>query len=249
MEYRTPDKTKRPYGSRARIGLIVPSPNTVAETEFWRMAPEGVTIHTTRMLLAEKAKDPLKDMEAYLPRVLEELRGLEVDVVAYGCTASALKTPHEQTRDEIASELDRPTVTTMGSVLAAFEAFGVKSVAVGSPYTDDINDAERRYFERQGLTVTADEGVMLFEAQNRGRHMNLVPPDAVEGLAESIDSPEADAIFLSCSDMATLGSLDRLEAKRGKPVISSAQATFWGALRAAGIEDKIEGCGRLLREH
>ena len=152
-------------------------------------------------------------------------------------------------RSEIAGELDRPTVTTMGSVLAAFEAFGVKSVAVGSPYTDDINEAERRYFERQGLTVTADEGVMLFEAQRRGRHMNLVPPDAVEGLAESIDSPEADAIFLSCSDMATLGSLDRLEDKLGKPVISSAQATFWGALRAAGIEDKIEGCGRLLREH
>ena len=249
MEYRTPDKTKRPYGSRARVGLIVPSPNTVAETEFWRMAPDGVTIHTTRMLLAEKSKDPLKAMEAYLPRVLEELRGLEVDVVAYGCTASALKTPHEQTRDAIAGELERPTVTTMGSVLAAFEAFGVKSVAVGSPYTDDINHAERRYFERQGLTVTADEGVMLFEAQKRGRHMNLVPPDAVEGLAESIDSPEADAIFLSCSDMATLGSLDRLEDKLGKPVISSAQATFWGALRAAGIEDKIEGCGRLLREY
>ena len=249
MEYRTPDKTKRPYGSRARIGLIVPSPNTVAETEFWRMAPDGVTIHTTRMLLAEKSKDPLKAMEAYLPRVLEELRGLEVDVVAYGCTASALKTPHEQTRDEIAGELERPTVTTMGSVLAAFEAFGVKRVAVGSPYTDDINHAERLYFERQGLTVTVDEGVMLFEAQKRGRHMNLVPPDAVEGLAESIDSPEADAIFLSCSDMATLGSLDRLEDKLGKPVISSAQATFWGALRAAGIEDKIEGCGRLLREY
>lgn len=248
-EFRTPEKAKRPYGSRARIGLIVPSPNTVSETEFWRMAPEGVTIHTTRMLLAEKSSDPLKDMEAYLPRVLEELRGIEVDVVAYGCTASALKTPHEVTRDEIAGELDLPTVTTMGSVLEAFKVFGVKSVAVGSPYTDDINAAERRYFERQGLTVTADEGVMLFEAQKRGRHMNLVPPDAVEELAVSIDSPEADAIFLSCSDLATLGSLDRLEEKLGKPVISSAQATFWGALRAAGIEDRIEGCGRLLREY
>ncbi len=248
-EFRTPDKSKRPYGSRARIGLIVPSPNTVSETEFWRMAPDGVTIHTTRMLLAEKAKDPLKDMEQYLPRVIEELRGLEVDVVAYGCTASALKTPHEVTRDEIAAELDLPTVTTMGSVLEAFRALGVKSVAVGSPYTDDINEAERRYFESQGLTVTADEGVMLFEAQKRGRHMNLVPQDSVEELAQSIDSPEADAIFLSCSDMATLGSLDRLEDKLGKPVVSSAQATFWGALRAAGIDDRIEGCGSLLREH
>ena len=68
-------------------------------------------------------------------------------------------------------------------------------------------------------------------------------------LAESIDTPAAEAVFLSCSDMATLGALDRLEDKLSKPVISSAQATFWGALRAAGVDDKIEGCGRLLREH
>lgn len=249
-EYRSPEKSKRPYGWRARIGLIVPSPNTVSETEFWRMAPEGVTIHTTRMLLrADKTDDPLRDMERHLPRVIDELRGLEVDVVAYGCTASALKTPHEETRDEIAGAVDRPTVTTMGSVLEAFRALGVKSIAVGSPYTDDINEAERRYFERQGLTVTADEGVRLFEAQKRGRHMNLVPNDEVEKLAERIDSPAAEAVFLSCSDLATLDTIERLESRLGKPVVSSAQATFWGALRAAGIDDKIEGCGRLLREH
>ncbi|NKB58868.1 MAG: decarboxylase [Alphaproteobacteria bacterium] len=250
MAFRTPEKSKRPYGWRARIGLIVPSPNTVAETEFWRMAPEGVTIHTTRMLYrAQEVEDPLTDMEQFLPRVLEELRGLEVDVVAYGCTASALKTPYEETQKGIADELDLPTVTTMGSVLEAFRALGVESIAVGSPYTDATNEAESRFFESQGLTVTVDKGVRLFEGQQRGRHMNLVPKDAVEDLAMSIDSAEADAIFLSCSDMATLGSIERLEDKLGKPVITSAQATFWGALRAAGIDDRLEGCGRLLREH
>lgn len=250
MAYRTPEKSKRPYGWRARIGLIVPSPNTVAETEFWRMAPDGVTIHTTRMLYrASEVEDPLTDMEQYLPRVIEELRGLEVDVVAYGCTASALKTPHEKTQSAIADDLELPTVTTMGSVLDAFRVLGVRSIAVGSPYTDDINAAESRFFESHGLTVTVDKGVRLFEAQQRGRHMNLVPKDAVEDLAMSIDSPEADAIFLSCSDMATLGSIEMLEGRLGKPVITSAQATFWCALRAAGIEDRLEGCGRLLREH
>lgn len=250
MAFRTPEKSKRPYGWRARIGLIVPSPNTVAETEFWRMAPDGVTVHTTRMLYrADEVEDPLTDMEQYLPRVIEELRGLEVDVVAYGCTASALKIPYAETQNKIACELGLPTVTTMGSVLDAFRALGVNSIAVGSPYTDAINAAESRFFESHGLTVTVDKGVRLFEAQQRGRHMNLVPEDAVEALAMSIDSPEADAIFLSCSDMATLGTIERLETKLGKPVIASAQATFWGALRAVGIEDKLDGCGRLLKVH
>ncbi len=214
------------------------------------MAPDGVTIHTTRMLLRTgDVKDPLLDMEQYLPRVLEELRGLEVDVVAYGCTASALKTPYQKTQSEISGHLGLPTVTTMGAVLDAFKALGVHRIAVGSPYTDATNAAESRFFESQGLTVTVDKGVQLFEAQQRGRHMNLVPQDAVEDLALSIDSPKAEAVFLSCSDMATLDSIETLEDKLGKPVISSAQATFWGALRAAGIDVKLEGCGRLLKEH
>ena len=75
MGYRTPDRSKRPYGWRARIGLIVPSPNTVTETEFWRMAPEGVSIHTTRLLYrADEVDDPVADMEQFLPQTLEELR-------------------------------------------------------------------------------------------------------------------------------------------------------------------------------
>ena len=250
MVYRTPEKSKRPYGWRARIGLIVPSPNTVAETEFWRMAPDGVTIHTTRLLYrADEVDDPLTDMEQFLPQTLEELRGLEVDVVAYSCTASALRTPHEHTRDEISQALDLPTVTTMGTILDAFRALGVTKIAVGSPYPDAVNDAEREYFESQGLTVTADEGLVLFEAQERLRHMNLVREEDVEALAEKIDSPEAQAVFLSCADLATLGIIDTLEKKLGKPVITSVQATFWGSLRAAGIEDRIEGFGRLLAAH
>ena len=40
---------QRVYGAKARMALMVPSTNTVAETEFWEMAPDGITIHTSRM--------------------------------------------------------------------------------------------------------------------------------------------------------------------------------------------------------
>ena len=250
MDYRTPNKAERPYGWRARIGLIVPSPNTIAETEFWLMAPEGVSIHTTRLLYrAEEVADPLTDMEQYLPQTLEELRGLEVDVVAYGCTASALKTPYQETQKIIAKAVNRPTVTTMGAIHEAFTYLNVNRIAVGSPYPKPINDAERRYFESKGLTVTADQGLILFEAQKRLRHMNLVRMEDVETLAENIDSPSAEAIFLSCADMATLGIIDKLEKKLKKPVVTSVQATFWASLRTAGIKDQIEGCGQLLKSY
>ena len=79
--------------------------------------------------------------------------------------------------------------------------------------------------------------------------MNLVTEADVEELAKHIDSPDAEAIFLSCGDMATLGIVDKLEKALGKPVVTSVQATFWGALRVAGIDDRIDGCGTLLATH
>ena len=37
------------YGWRGRIGLLVPSINTTMETEFWRIAPDGVSVHSARI--------------------------------------------------------------------------------------------------------------------------------------------------------------------------------------------------------
>lgn len=79
--------------------------------------------------------------------------------------------------------------------------------------------------------------------------MSYIPEQVVEELAESINSDQCDAVFLSCTDMATLDLIESLEKRLGKPVISSMQATIWGALRAAGIDDKLEHRGCLLSDH
>ena len=47
------------YGWMARIGIIVPATNTNMEQEFHWFAPEGASVHTTRLLLpAEQSKIP-----------------------------------------------------------------------------------------------------------------------------------------------------------------------------------------------
>ena len=52
--------------------------------------------------------------------------------------------------------------------------------------------------------------------------------------------------MICCTDFATADVLAPLEAELGKPVISSNSAGLWAALRKAGINDPIEGYGRLL---
>jgi len=57
-------------GWRAKLGVIVPSTNTVVEHDFNRMAPPGVTCHTGRMYI----EHPVLDSDAAFEAILGEIR-------------------------------------------------------------------------------------------------------------------------------------------------------------------------------
>ena len=46
--------------------------------------------------------------------------------------------------------------------------------------------------------------------------------------------------------MRTLDVIGEIEAAIGKPAVASNQAMIWNRLRLAGVEDRLEGHGRLL---
>ncbi len=51
------------HGWRPRVDLLVPSINTIMEPEFYRTAPEVVTVHTARMVTPrEGSRETLRDM-------------------------------------------------------------------------------------------------------------------------------------------------------------------------------------------
>ena len=66
------------------------------------------------------------------------------------------------------------------------------------------------------------------------------------GLARMVDREGAQGVFLSGTGMPTLPVLELLEQDLGKPVISSASAMMWHALRLAGVRQPISGFGSLL---
>ena len=45
-----------------------------------------------------------------------------------------------------------------------------------------------------------------------------------------------------------VGAIDVLEKELGVTVVQPIQAIIWQALRRCGVDDKIEGYGRLLRD-
>ncbi|ALM83537.1 aspartate/glutamate racemase family protein [Bordetella sp. N] len=239
----------RPYGWRAKIGLIVPSTNTINEPEFYRMAPEGVTVHSGRAINAGPATQENYDrMARGVIEAAELIKTAEVDVVAYGCTSGSIVCSLDELCDGMSERVGAPAIATAGAVVAALRALGVKRVAVGTPYIEFVNTREREFLEQYGFEVVSIDGLDLGHTQEERRDIGRVPPQVAYQLARDIDRPEADAIFLSCTNLATIDMIQRIEDELGKPVVTSNQATLWGCLRLLGLPDAIQGYGKLLSE-
>ena len=71
-------------------------------------------------------------------------------------------------------------------------------------------------------------------------------PQRAYGLARQVDAADAQAVFLSGVGMPTIETLAMMEQDLGKPVVSSAAAMMWNALRVAHVNAPIAGYGHLL---
>ena len=236
------------YGWRARIGLIVPSSNTTMEAEFWRMAPEGVSIHTSRVRLVEVTPEALRLAAVEVVRAAEELATAEVSIVVYGCTSgSLLEGPEweERLRREIGERAGVEAITTAQAVVEALRALGIRRVAVATPYVDEVNSREKTFLEKLGFTVVRIRGLGMVRNTDIGRQPPWVAYRLAKEVAKEV-GPSVDGVFISCTNFRTIEVIELLEAELQLPVVSSNTASMWLALRSLGIRDRLS-YGHLLR--
>jgi len=237
----------RPYGWKAKIGLIVPSTNTINEPEFYRLAPSGISVHTARVLNTGPATQEAYDRMAQgVMEAADLIKTAEVDIVAYGCTSGSVFCSLSDLITGMKERVGVPAIATAGAVIAALRAVGSRNIALGTPYIDFVNAGEVEFLEEHGFTVSSVQGLDLGHTYEEKQDIGRVPPQALFQLARAIDTPEADAIFISCTNLATLDMISCIETELGKPVITSNQATFWACLRMLGLRDSISGYGALL---
>jgi maleate isomerase len=129
------------------------------------------------------------------------------------------------------------------AALAALKALGARRIAVLTPYTEGVNRRVRDYFTGRGLAIAA------FGAFDKESDVEIaaIAPASIVAAARALDAPDIEAIFLSCTGMRGLAVVEELEARLGKPVITSNQAMAWHALRLAGYDAPLAGFGRLLQ--
>lgn len=212
---------------------------------FWNVP--GVSVHATRVFLEELSVEALIDMKKGLKRACKELKTAEMDVMAYGCTSGSFVKGLNFDRElieEMESETDITATTTSTAVIEALKTLNVKKIALGTPYSDEINEKAITFFEGNDIEVTNSVGLNIVPDVNVGKQ----EPYIAYNLGTTVDTPDCDCVFISCTDFRTIEIIEKLEARLQKPVVTSNQATLWHCITLKQLGIAIPGYGTLLNE-
>lgn len=231
---------------RARIGLVVPSVNTVLEEWFPGVLPRGVPMHVSRVPIAPAATtSSVEEMARHEEDAIRLVADCKPDIIIHACVAaSAWRGP---VRDkafaaEMSERVGVRVCTAMETILMALEKLEARRICIASPYVAAIDALERRFFEESGIEVTGGDSLEITDT----RKIAMRPARDILELGRRAWVPGSDALLVSCLALRSHAVIDQLEQQLDTPVVTATQAALWAALRTCGIRDAIGGYGRLL---
>jgi maleate isomerase len=240
------------YGTRAKLGVLLPSSNVAMEPEYDMMMPEGVRCHYHRYRFAggmsrDELIARLENAKDYIAEAATIMSHVKPNAMVMGGTGTSFigGIGYDRMLIEKMRTVNGgiPTTTTVTSVIDAMKACGYKKVSVATPYIEEQSLIIVKFIEDSGFAVVSAK--WLPQTVPYGQ----LPKEDIYQLALDVDHPESEAIFISCTALHTAEFIDELEQELGKPVLTSNQATVWNTLRLAGIQDRIPGFGQLLSQH
>jgi maleate isomerase len=242
-------------GWRRKFGVLGPSTNTIVQPDFDAMRPLGVTNHYSRIFTpnanAVSNESFRAGAEVIASNVLDAVRSVitcSPDYLVMGMSAvtffDGAKGADAFTRQVEETSGVRISIGS-DSCTAAMQIYGgVRRIAILSPYWPSMNTEVARYFSDKGFEVVRDKCLQC-------RSWIQIAEQSTETLRQALrelDGDDVDAIVQVGTNLSMIRLAAAAELWLGKPIIAINTATYWHALRANGIKDRMEGFGRLLAE-
>lgn len=223
-----PSARGRPF----RVGLLVPSSNTVLENDVHRGLPvDTCTVHTARMYLVATTREAeLQMITDHAPKAAADLGTADLDLLVFGCTSagSLFGLDYDaRTCAELGRIAGCPAMGTISAVSDALDRRRFRRVAVITPYVDDLTSAVA------AAVVTPDRSVVAAHGMGIDVNVQLADPspeDVVAFAASKLEGADFDGIFVSCTNFRALEAVPMLEARFGVPVMTSNRAVIEGIL-------------------
>ncbi|WP_313811637.1 aspartate/glutamate racemase family protein [Glutamicibacter sp.] len=232
-----------------RLGMIVPSSNTCLEPQSYRMLAgrEDVTMHSTRIPVTRIALDGGSDKQFETQTMADAaalLASADTDVIAWnGTSGSWLGIEHDQQIATVITEATGvPATTSTLAYMEAFKRFGLKHIALLTPYTQDVNEQIAASYADQGIQIVGSHHWSLSDNESfaRVRAEDLLEP------SRRLLEEKPDALIYLCTNLYGAPAVAQLEEEFGIPVLDSVAVTLWHALLLAQAQLLDTSWGKLL---
>jgi maleate cis-trans isomerase len=163
---------------------------------------------------------------------MESLRLAGAETVVWACTSGGFVHGWEGAQDQVrtlARLAGMPASSTSFAFVYAAREIGVRRVAVGATYPEDIAALFADFLRSGGLEVAGVRSSGIITAAEVGTWGE----EDVLTLARAADVPDAEAVLLPDTALHTAAHLSLLEKALSKPVLTANQVTVWEGLRLA----------------
>lgn len=243
MDYTYDLATDRP----TRLGLLVLQADETVEDDLRRLLPDTVRLLVSRVPSgAEVSIASLAAMEDHLTAAAGLFpRGAALDAVGYACTSGSAQIGPERIAALVGAGVATRSVTNpLSALIAACRVTGTTRLAILSPYVASVSERLRAVLAESGVETPV---FGTFAEPEEASVARIEEASVVAAACRMAEGEAVDALFLSCTNLRTLGAVPALEARLGLPVFSSNLVLAWHMLALAGHESAGDTPGTLLR--
>ena len=228
------------------IGIIAPF-DLALERELWRWVPMEVSLHLARTpyepvpVSMEMAR--LVSNSQHLAAATRDVLHVEPEVVAYLCSSGSFVNGvvAEEALGKVICDAGAPAaVTTSGALAEVVRQRDLRRISVLTPYDTELTTRLHEFLTELDVETVSSDHLGL------GGGIWKVSYRTIAERIIAANHPDAEAIFVSCTNLPTYDLIEPLEKALGKPVLTANQLTMWACLRRMRLP--IVGPGEWLRE-
>jgi maleate isomerase len=224
----------------ARVGLLLPSTNSVMEPDLWGALWPHASVHTSRLPLDDVTAEAEHRMLATAPAAAAGLAPLRNRLTVFGCTSATgiLGRAAENALVRDLAELSAsPVISVLGAATEVLRDLGARTLNVFTPYVPELSAAVATSLGAEGFSIARVASLELTDNVAIGR---LTPGEVHDAVVRAMAGATADAIFVSCTNLRAMDAAADLGRTLGVPVVTSNSAVAEVARRRLGLLDRRE---------
>lgn len=246
---------KDALGWRCKFAVVAPSTNTIVQPDMDDLRVNGVTNHFGRIYVPNMKVGNDDEFVALVEAIgktlyeaVDRCMTCEPDYLIMGMSALMFwdgRAASERRMQELSEHAGVRVSAGSFACEAALNRFGVKRIAVISPYFPISDKNVTRFFQDCGFDVVRFLGLKCPSPVAIAQ----VQPHELRAHIADMDGDDVDAFVQVGTNLSMCGLCLDLEREYGKPFVAINAATYWHALRAVGIKDQFAGHGPLFEHH